>query len=93
MATLRAIETRRYLVRAATMGPSIAIDPFGRIIGELRQGTRGVLTVDVAPRHDLTPYAALGDVFASLCVLASLAGLLTIRVPRPKPVLDPVLTA
>ena len=68
MAVFRAVETRRYLVRAATTGVSGVIDPFGRVVDTVAPRTAGVLTASVAGRRKLTPYVRLGDTFAFLCV-------------------------
>jgi len=73
MAAFRAVETRRYLVRAATTGPSAVVDPYGRITDSLPPRTSGVLTAPVAARTTVTPYVYFGDAFALWCVL--IAGL------------------
>ncbi len=75
MAVFRAVETRRYLVRAATTGVSGVVDPYGRVVTTLAPGATGVLDVSVAGRSALTPYVRLGDVFAFACVLAAAAAL------------------
>jgi apolipoprotein N-acyltransferase len=63
LAPFRAIEEGRYVVRAANQGISAIFDPFGRALGELPLGTRGVLTARVAPISGLTVYARIGDAF------------------------------
>lgn len=75
MAVFRAVETRRYLVRAATTGVSGVVDPYGRIVTRLEPGASGVLTASVAGRSTLTPYVCLGDAFGFACVLAAAAAL------------------
>jgi apolipoprotein N-acyltransferase len=75
MGILRAVETRRYLVRAATTGVSGVVDPYGRVIGSLSANRAGTLVASVAGRSVLTPYARLGDVFAFLCAFLALAAL------------------
>ena len=82
MATLRAIETRRYLVRAATTGVSGVVDPFGRVIDTLDPGTAGVVTAAVAGRRGQTPYVSMGDAFAVLCAFAAVAALGWRRFPH-----------
>jgi apolipoprotein N-acyltransferase len=69
MATFRAVETRRYLVRAATTGISGMVDPFGRVLTTLPPNTVGAATATVAGRTGLTPYVRLGDTFAFTCTL------------------------
>jgi apolipoprotein N-acyltransferase len=76
MAGFRAVETRRYLVRATTTGVSGVIDPHGRVVASLDVGARGVLVTPVAALSGLTPYARLGDVFGLGCVIVAAAALL-----------------
>ncbi|OFX17082.1 MAG: apolipoprotein N-acyltransferase [Armatimonadetes bacterium RBG_16_58_9] len=75
MSKLRAIENRRYLVRAALTGMSAIIDPHGRTAGELRIFERGILTGTIAPLHEITIYTRLGDYFAHACLLIVAASL------------------
>ena len=72
MARMRAIETRRWLVRAANTGISAIVDPWGRVIrrSELEETT--VLRGEIVPRRGRTPYVASGDLFALLCAVAML---------------------
>lgn len=72
MARLRAIEFRRYLVRAANTGISGVIDPWGRVVASTRLFERTVLLADVAPRSGRTLYATTGDLFALLCAALAL---------------------
>jgi apolipoprotein N-acyltransferase len=76
MAALRAVETRRYLVRAATTGISGVIDPHGRVVDSLGLGVRGALVTPVSGLTVITPYVRLGDVFAFGCVLVAVIALL-----------------
>ena len=46
-AVLRAVETRRFVVRAASTGVSCIITPSGRVIDELGLGERGVIQADI----------------------------------------------
>src|SRR5262249_57034925 len=55
--TLRAVEQRRYIVRASTAGPSAIVDPLGRIRVHTEFGTAAAVTGEIVPRSDLTPYA------------------------------------
>jgi apolipoprotein N-acyltransferase len=73
MATFRAVETRRYLVRAATTGISGVIDPLGRVVASLDVGVRGALVTPVSGLSGLTPHVCLGDVFALGCVVLAVA--------------------
>jgi apolipoprotein N-acyltransferase len=71
MAVFRAVEARRWVVRAATTGISARIAPTGEVGPVLGAGAADVLAVDVAPLDALTPYVRLGDVFAGSCALVA----------------------
>src|SRR5262249_59296592 len=43
MARLRAVEQRRYLVRASTSGPSAIVDPSGRVVVRTDDDTRATI--------------------------------------------------
>lgn len=76
MAKLRAIENRRFVVRAAATGISAVLDPYGRTSGELGIFKKGIISGRIAPLHTLSPYARFGDYFAYICVLISAISLL-----------------
>jgi apolipoprotein N-acyltransferase len=63
-ARLRAIETDRYLLRAATTGISAFVDPTGRIVEQMPMNRQGIVYPKFAPRHSVTPYVRFGDWFA-----------------------------
>jgi apolipoprotein N-acyltransferase len=69
MGVVRAVENRRYIVRAANTGVSAIIDPYGRIEKETPIGKRMLLDGNAGFRSDLTFYTRYGDVFAYLNVL------------------------
>jgi len=73
--SLRAIEQRRYLVRASTSGPSGIVDPWGRVRARSKPGSRGVLTGRIVPRSQMSGYARLGDAFAFGCTAWSIIAL------------------
>jgi apolipoprotein N-acyltransferase len=64
MATVRAIENRRYLVRAATTGYSAVVDPHGRVLAQSRLGQPVVLSESVRAVEGRSPYQRLGDAVA-----------------------------
>lgn len=80
MTRLRAIEQRRYIVRASTSGPSAVIDPYGRIAAATRLFARDTTTASFARRSDRTVYARVGDAFAVLCLFAAVVA--TVRARR-----------
>jgi apolipoprotein N-acyltransferase len=83
IAVFRAIETRRYLARAASTGISGFIDPAGRPFALLGEGQAGVTAGVIRPRTDLTLYCRFGDVFAAACALGGLGALgFTVRRKR-----------
>jgi apolipoprotein N-acyltransferase len=69
MGVVRAVENRRYIVRAANTGVSAIIDPYGRIEKETPIGKRMLLDGTAKFRSDLTFYTRFGDLFAYLNVL------------------------
>lgn len=69
MVVVRAIENRRYLVRATNSGISAIIDPYGRCSSVTGLFREAILTGVVISRHDLTFYTRFGDVFAWICVI------------------------
>jgi apolipoprotein N-acyltransferase len=73
IATLRAVENRRYLVRAAATGFSAVIDPQGRTLALSELDAFQVLNATVRASHVVTPYQRFGDAFAWI-VLAVVAG-------------------
>jgi apolipoprotein N-acyltransferase len=73
MAALRAVESRRYLVRAANTGITAVVDPWGRVHAPTRLFDTTVLVREVPFTTGLTFYARHGDVFARACAAAVLA--------------------
>ena len=61
IARLRALETRRYLLRATNTGISAVIDPKGKILGRSPQFETDVLTATITPLQGLTPFARWGN--------------------------------
>jgi len=64
MARLRAIETDRYLLRAATTGISAFVDPTGHVVQELPMNREGIIYARFQPRLSTTLYVRFGDWFA-----------------------------
>lgn len=63
-ARMRAVESRRWLLRATTTGYSAIVDPWGRVVAGSGFGEPAILSARVTPRRGLTPYQRFGDVFA-----------------------------
>jgi len=72
MARLRAIENRRYLLRATNDGITAVIDPYGRIEKQIARYQTAVLPANFSYLRGETFYVRHGDVFAWLCT--ALAG-------------------
>lgn len=69
MAPARAIEYRRWVVRAASSGVSQIIDPFGRVKESLGVGLTGTISAEVERRSLLTFYASFGYLLAPFCLV------------------------
>lgn len=61
LARMRAVETRRWLVRASNSGISAFVDPLGEIRGEIPFGNIGVLQRQIQLLSDQTIYARFGE--------------------------------
>jgi apolipoprotein N-acyltransferase len=75
MARMRAIENHRWILRATNTGVTAAIDPYGRITMAAPRHIRTSLRVGFNYEHDVTFYAAHGDLFAYFCALVTAATL------------------
>jgi apolipoprotein N-acyltransferase len=83
-AVLRAVETRRWLARAALTGISGLVSPDGRVVSRLEVGEVGYIAAELTPSSYLTPRARWGDWWCGLSALVALAGLVLGR-PRKHP--------
>ena len=63
---LRAIESRRWVCRAANTGISGFISPTGKVHQTLGWDERGTLTMEVTPSREVTFYAKAGDYLGRL---------------------------
>ena len=73
MVAFRAIENRRYLVRAANTGITAVVDPRGRVIEPTRLFDTTVLVREVPFVAETTFYTRHGNVFAQACAAMALA--------------------
>ena len=69
-ASLRAIEERRWLVRATPTGYSALVDPHGRIRAETPYGKAAVLEGEVALARRTTPFQRAGEAPVALAAVA-----------------------
>jgi apolipoprotein N-acyltransferase len=82
MVRMRAVEQRRYLVRASTSGPSAIVDPWGRVLARSEPLEEAVLRGSIRARLEPSLYGRLGDVFAGVSALVVAGGLLLRRPGR-----------
>ncbi|MEO8316150.1 MAG: apolipoprotein N-acyltransferase [Pseudomonadota bacterium] len=61
IARMRALESRRFLIRAANDGVSAVVDPFGKVVSKAPEFREAVLRSAVTPRQGVTPYLSLGN--------------------------------
>jgi apolipoprotein N-acyltransferase len=73
MGRMRAIETRRWLLRAGNDGITAVIDPSGRVIDALPRGVAGTLTAAFGTGSEVTPFVRFGDASAWVTFLLALA--------------------
>lgn len=64
IARMLALESRRFLLRAANDGVSAVIDADGRVVAQAQEWVPTVLKASFSPRRGDTPYLVLGDALA-----------------------------
>lgn len=85
MAALRAVETRRSVVRAANTGISGFVDPTGRITGRTALFEEATLTADMPVLAKKTIYTRWGDWFPTGCSIWIAVWIIyQIAFPQPK---------
>jgi apolipoprotein N-acyltransferase len=72
MSRVRAVESRRWMLRDTNNGFTVVVDPYGRIVASIPPDIRGQLDAPYDFRSDLTLYARFGDWFAWLCLIMSI---------------------
>jgi apolipoprotein N-acyltransferase len=75
LATMRAIEQGRYLVRAANTGISGLVDPYGRVLVQTNLFETTVVVGQVRVRQEQTVYARIGDVAPQIAVFLTVLAL------------------
>jgi apolipoprotein N-acyltransferase len=89
MTVLRAVETRRSLVRAANTGISAFVDPVGRVVASSTIFTTWSKSMQVSLMDDVSFYVRYGYLFGPGCLLLSCAAVLVAvrrRRTSPEPV-------
>lgn len=79
MGAMRAIETGRFLVRAANTGITAAVDPYGRELMRAEMFQPVSITADVRLLDGQTIYTRCGDVIAWLCAVLTAAVIVALR--------------
>jgi apolipoprotein N-acyltransferase len=82
MARVRAVENRRWIVRATNSGVTASIDPYGKIFRPLPRDVRAAADLPYDFCTNETIYTRFGDWFAWLCVLVSV--ILIVRSWKPR---------
>jgi apolipoprotein N-acyltransferase len=75
--SLRAIETRRAVVRSANLGACAFIDQRGEIVSRTYYDQRGYLNGELRLNDAVTPYVRFGDLAARIALLLSVMALLS----------------
>jgi apolipoprotein N-acyltransferase len=73
MVRMRAVENRRFVLRAANTGISGIVDPQGRVLVKTPLMEERILQGEVSPRRAKSFYTRYGDVFLILCAILALA--------------------
>jgi apolipoprotein N-acyltransferase len=71
MVRMRAIENHRWILRSTNTGVTTAINPYGLVTVAAPRHQRTSIRVHFAYEHDLTFYAAHGDLFAYACAFVT----------------------
>jgi apolipoprotein N-acyltransferase len=82
-ASLRAVETRRWIVQCANGGISMVVDPTGAIRTATKLFTRTKFVDDIGLRKDITFVVEYGDIVAHICLALSLL-IIVIAFLRPQ---------
>jgi len=79
MARWRAVENRKYLLRAANTGISAIVDPAGRVLGQTGLFREATMVGRFGFVSGESAYTRAGDMFAHLCVIMSILAWLPIH--------------
>lgn len=81
----RAIETRRWIIRAVNHGISAIVNPYGQVVDRIGLLKEGVIVHDVAKNSYLSFYVRFGPIIPLIWGLLSIIGALTILKAGVKP--------
>ncbi|MBP8976219.1 MAG: apolipoprotein N-acyltransferase, partial [Bacteroidetes bacterium] len=71
-ASLRAVETRRWIVQAANGGISLVVDPTGVVRYKTHLYEQDAFIAHIEPETNVTFYVQHGDIFAQICLFGGL---------------------
>lgn len=74
MAVFRAVENKRYFIRAGNTGISAIINPKGKIEQLIDINKEGIIIGHIFLNDKLTFYSQRGDMFACLCLVITIMG-------------------
>lgn len=75
-AVLRAVENRKWIIRAAQTGISCYIDPLGNIYDEIPYDTEGMTVKNIITNDDITFYSKHGDVIGKVSYYVEILSLI-----------------
>ena len=90
ISVFRAVENRIYMVRCTNTGVSCIIDPYGRVVDRVKDGSgqdifvRGFITGSVVPLESNTIYTRYGDIWLWVCIAGSMAFLVWVFLKKRK---------
>jgi apolipoprotein N-acyltransferase len=84
IATFRAIETDRYLLRSTNSGLTAVVDPLGRTLASLLPYTEGVLPMEISLRATKTLFTSYPISFSWFLLAAGLVIVVLQRALKPR---------
>lgn len=81
IARMRAVENRRWVIRATNDGITATIDPAGRMTERLEAYRATAARAHYSYENSLTPYTRFGDWFAWMCLALGLALAIVSQIP------------
>ena len=79
LSAFRAVENRRFLVRATNTGISAFVGPTGEVLSQTGVFTRENLVGQAIPLSGLTPYARFGNWLGGVCLFGLIIGAFGVR--------------
>ncbi|MBC8135195.1 MAG: apolipoprotein N-acyltransferase [Fibrella sp.] len=92
LCVLRAVETRRYFVRAGSTGLSQIIDASGRVRRNIPSLKAGTIVDTIVLRQDQTFFVRFGDWFVAVCGMITVSGVVYAFLPKRLAPVPPLQT-